>query len=406
MPSQSIYNAFLAHEGVALFEFLGSGALKPLAALPEWCSSLWLTNRDKSFRLGEKSPFLENFLAEAEEFWASKASGSANSGNWIETDSSGTQIPLEASAFWLAGKRVLLVRNISGTFSEQQKLFQTARDSLLAHERLMSEIQKKDILLHCIIHDLSQPLTSMRGCFDLLVGKKLAPDAAKFVQIGRRESQRQERMIRGILEAFSADLVGEPAAGQAEAASCDLISCAQRAVEQFAPAYAERGIHLVLAPYMDTERGWRAVGDAPRVDRVFGNLLENALRFSPNGSTVTVRAEESKGALTAFVDDEGPGLPKESSQKDLFALSSKGRGRPRKSGLGLYFCKITIERWGGTIGAQNRPAGGSRFWFRLPRAAQEAGDASEEHTSSPNFGPGSVSADHAGSKRPNSRPGR
>lgn len=377
MPQQSIYDAFLSHEGIALFEFRGGGAFKPLAALPAWCGSLWQARGSKPVQLAEKSPFLENFLAEAEEFWSSKAPGSVNSGNWVEQDSSGGQIPLEASAFWLAGKRVLLVRNLSGTFAERQQLFQTARDSLLTHERLMREIQKKEILLHCIIHDLSQPLTSMRGCFDLLLGMKLVPDVAKYVHTGRRESQRQERMIRGILEAFSGELAGEQSPNQGAAASSDLISCARRAVEQFAPAFTERGVQLILAPYMDSERDWRVIGDALRVDRVFGNLLENALRYSPNGSTVRVGVEDSDAALTAFVEDEGPGLPKDSSHDRLFALFGKGKDRPGKAGLGLYFCKMTVERWGGTIGAENQAEGGSRFWFRLPRAAPESAASPE-----------------------------
>jgi hypothetical protein len=46
---------------------------------------------------------------------------------------------------------------------------------------------------------------------------------------------------------------------------------------------------------------------------------------------------------------------------------SQGKDKSGKAGLGLYFCKITLERWGGSIGYLPRPEGGSRFWFRLPR---------------------------------------
>jgi signal transduction histidine kinase/CheY-like chemotaxis protein len=372
MKSPSIYDAFLAQQGAALLEFRSRGVFKPLAALPDWFHALWQTGRRKSFRLVEKSPFLENFLADAEEFWNSRAPGAANSGNWIERDASGKEIPLEASAFWLEGKRVLLVRDLSGTFAQQQQLLQTARDSLLAHERLIRETQKKEILLHCIIHDLSQPLTAMRGCFDLLLARNLPPDIAKFVQTGHQESQRQEQMIRGILEAFSADLSGQQAAGADTAAPPDLAVCAQQAVEQFSPAFTERGISLVFDQSLDPHRNWRSVGDAPRIDRIFGNLLENALRYSPKGSTVTVGVEDCGATLIAFVDDEGPGLPTDASRDRVFALFGKGKDRPGKAGLGLYFCKMTVERWGGTIGADNRPGAGSRFWFRLPRAPEKS----------------------------------
>ncbi len=372
MKPRSIYDAFLAQQGAALLEFRGRDVFKPLAALPDWFRTLWQTGRNKSFRLAGKSPFLENFLADAEEFWNSKAPGSASSGSWIERDASGKEIPLEASAFWLAGKQVLLVRDLSGTFAQQQQLLQTARDSLLAHERLIRETQKKEILLHCIIHDLSQPLTAMRGCFDLLLAKKLPPDIAKFVQTGHQESRRQERMIRGILEAFSADLSAQQSPTQQLAEPPNLAACARQAVEQFSPAFTERGIRVVFDPSIDLHRDWRSIGDALRIDRIFGNLLENALRYSPKGSTVAVGVEDCGAALVAFVDDQGPGLPADVSRDRIFALFGKGKDRPGKAGLGLHFCKMTVERWGGTIGADNRASGGSRFWFRLPRAREKS----------------------------------
>jgi CheY-like chemotaxis protein len=114
--------------------------------------------------------------------------------------------------------------------------------------------------------------------------------------------------------------------------------------------------------------GRRVNGDDARLDRIFGNLLENAMRYSPKGTTVTVGVEDRPGFVLAFVDDEGPGLPKAQPESQLFALFSKGKSHAGKAGLGLYFCKITVERWGGTIGAETRPRGGARFWFQLPRA--------------------------------------
>jgi len=371
MPQRSIGNAYLAHEGVALFEFRGGGIVIPRPPIPAWCKSLWVVKRGKSLRLAEKSPFLENFLVEAKEFWRSKATGAADSGNWIERDIAGNEVPLQAFALRLDGRRVLLIRNLSGSFAQQQQLFQTARDSLLEHERLIREVQKKEILLHCIIHDLSQPLTAMRGCFDLLLDKNLSPEVAKILLTGTRESRRQEQMIRGVLEAFSADLQSQETGGRSVALSADLVSCARHALEQFAPAFAERGVHLALAPPGGSAQDWSVAGDAARIDRIFGNLLENSLRYSPRGSSVTIGVENDGAALLAFVDDEGPGLPPDSSLEQIFALFGKGGDRPGKAGLGLYFCKMTVERWGGSIGAENRRDRGSRFWFRLPRSAEQ-----------------------------------
>ena len=294
---------------------------------------------------------------------------------WIERDPSGHDVQLEAAAFHVDGKNVLLIRNLASTYAERQKLYQAARDSLLEHERLLREIQKKEILLHCIIHDLSQPLTAMRGCFNLMSLQDLSADLRRMVETGERESNRQEQMIRGILQAFSADLAGQQASTESAPGAADIGAAAQRAAQEFSPAFAEKQIKLQVDPAVDLSRDWTVAGDDSRLDRVFGNLLENALRYSPPNTTVTIGLEEKGKHVLAFVDDQGPGLPKDQSPDQMFALFAKGKDKPGKAGLGLYFCKITVERWGGTIGAETKAKGGTRFWFRLPRAAKTTRDA-------------------------------
>ncbi len=376
MAANPILESFLTAQGYALFEYTGNGVFHPLGEYPQWCQNLWkgALAKDKTIRLGEASPLLENFLIDAEGFWNSNREGSANSPVWIERDSSGRDMQLEAAALHVDGKNVLLIRNLASTYAERQKLYQAARDSLLEHERLLREIQKKEILLHCIIHDLSQPLTAMRGCFNLMSLQNLSADLRRMVETGERESNRQEQMIRGILQAFSADLAGQQASTESAPSAADIGAAAQRAVQEFSPAFAEKQIKLQLDPAVDLSRDLIVAGDDSRLDRVFGNLLENALRYSPPNTTVTIGLEEKGKQVLAFVDDQGPGLPKDQSPDQMFALFAKGKDKPGKAGLGLYFCKITVERWGGTIGAETRTKGGTRFWFRLPSAAKTSRD--------------------------------
>ncbi|HEY4950512.1 MAG TPA: response regulator [Candidatus Acidoferrales bacterium] len=374
MDTNSIFESFFAGQGYTLFEYLGDGDFRVIGEWPLWCANIWgaLPRGDQPIRLSDKSPFLENFLVDAEEFWRALAPGSVNSGNWIERGADGGEIPLEASARSLDGKRILLIQNLSETFGQQQKWFQTARDSVLEHEKLLKEIQKKEILLHCIVHDLTQPLSAMNGVFHFLERKNLPAALRKYVNAGERESQRQELMIRGILEAFSSDLAAQQASETTLAEAPDLLACAKQAIEEFSPAFRERQIRLALGAHAGGSRGWRVVGDSSRIDRIFGNLLENAMRYAPTGTSVTIGLQDHDGFVFAFVDDEGPGLPPDQRPDQLFALFSKGKTHAGKAGLGLYFCKITVERWGGAIGAETRERGGSRFWFRLPRAAETA----------------------------------
>jgi hypothetical protein len=392
MPSNSILESFLAVQGYALFEYAGNGVFHPIGEYPKWCQNLWkgALGRDKSIRLADASPLLENFLIDAEGFWNSNREGSANSPVWIERDPSGREVQLEATALHVDGKNVLLIRNLASTYAERQKLYQAARDSLLEHERLLREIQKKEILLHCIIHDLSQPLTAMRGCFNLMSLQDLSADLRRMVETGERESNRQEQMIRGILQAFSADLAGQQASAESAPSATDIGAAAQRAVQEFSPAFAEKQIKLQLDPAVDLSRDWTVAGDDSRLDRIFGNLLENALRYSPPNTTVTIGLEEKGKQVLAFVDDQGPGLPKDQSPDQMFALFAKGKDKPGKAGLGLYFCKITVERWGGTIGAETKPKGGTRFWLRLPRATKTIRDGLKKAASSGHDAPSAL----------------
>src|ERR1700733_16168716 len=125
MSSNSLFESFLADQGYALFESLGNSDFSVAGNCPAWCRDAFGIQSEAGGRihLAEDSPFLENFLVDAEEFWNTKSEGSASSGNWIEHGKNGRDIPLEAFAPSLEGKRTLILRNLSATFAEQQQWF-------------------------------------------------------------------------------------------------------------------------------------------------------------------------------------------------------------------------------------------------------------------------------------------
>ena len=380
---------FLQQQGYALCEYLGDGEFRLLAEPPEWFAQIWglPDAKKKSLRLGDDSPFLESFLTEAEAFWASRAAGVLPSGAWIEQSRAELgamrEIPLEAQALSVDGKRMLSMVSQPEAFAERTRVLQTARDGLLVHERLRKEVQKKEILLHCIIHDLSQPLTAMRGCFEVLALEGSSARTKKFVDIGKQQAEQQDEMIREVLKAFSADLQEglESVGGAAE--QPDLLTCAAETVTAFAPTFETKKIKLQLDASSDSRGGtgegsqpagvqdWKVVGEYSRLKRIFSNLVENALRYAPAGSVVSIGVEHDGGYLKAFVQDQGPGLPKDFNASEAFKLFAKGKEGGGKAGLGLYFCRITVERWGGTIGCESVAPKGTRFWFRLPAGKTE-----------------------------------
>jgi len=370
MNMSDVLEKALVEMGFALLEHRGNGEFLPVAKLPGWFAEIWAEAADGSdpVPLSRQSPFLENFLLEAEDYWNSPGSTSCQSETWIEKSLSGREIPIQAKALFLDGKRILALFSPDAQFREQVKFLQIARNASLDHERLAREIQKKEILLHCIVHDLSQPLSVMHVAMDLLSEESISERSKQFLTLGKHASNQQETMIRQILQTFSDDLRASLDAGTEGNSSSDLLQCARKTMTSLGPTFEAKGVRLAVSSTVDPEGKWPVAAEESRLQRIFSNLLENALRYTPAGRRVTIGVEDEGDFLRAFVDDEGPGLPQDLRPEQIFGLFMKGKQSGGKAGLGLYFCRITVERWGGTIGCVSLPEKGSRFWFRLPRA--------------------------------------
>ncbi len=376
-PLQSFSREF----GYVLLEHKGEGKFVLRSDPPSWFNELWGATQpgEALIPLAEKSPFLENFLGEAQTCWSSSQTAECRSEVWIESTAVGYEIPLQATALLRDGKQLLVLHSPEAQYREQVQILQTARNAVLEHEKLLREIQKKEILLHCIIHDLSQPLSAMRGSFDCLSAETLSEEGRKFMALGKMAAQQQESMIRQIIQVFAADLQATMDAEKKANQAPDLLVCARNAIASLSPAFAAKRVNLILDPRIDQQAPWYVQGEESRLHRVFTNLLENALRYSSEGGNVTVGLESDGKFRKAFVDDEGPGLPLDLRPAQMFALFSQGKEGGGKAGLGLYFCRTTVERWGGSISCSSLPEIGSRFWFRLPQAAASAEGEAPPH---------------------------
>lgn len=373
MKNRRFIEDLLHSQGLAVFTYLGEGKFRRIGRFPTWFLEIGgaKTTRDGTVQLGKRFPFVQNFLSDAEEAWKTESKETKHSGVWIEGGIAGREIAIEASALWTLGMRVLLLRNPQEAYQDQKRWLQTARESRLKHDRLDREIQKKEILLHCIIHDLSQPLSAMRGCFSCLKLGNSPNEERNFVEIGLKQSGIQEAMIHEILDVFSEEFATPAVFRRKEAEAPNIAACALEVVTDYAAAFAENGVRIELDHDADLSADWKVVGDESRLRRVFANLVENSLRLSPPKSTVVLGVIDENQFVRAFVDDEGPGFPGGRPSMPQFSLFGKNKEHGGKAGLGLYFCRITVEQWGGSIGCEQRREGGARFWFRLPRAERE-----------------------------------
>jgi signal transduction histidine kinase len=249
---------------------------------------------------------------------------------------------------------------------KQRAIQQKGYDASLSYERLVKETQKKEILLHTIVHDLAGPLMGIRGGFELLGTENLSEQGRELLDIGLRQATRQETLIREILQAFAAEVEQAQAFSADSATAPDALIAARDVAALLSPAYEQKHVRLQVDPGIEDGAYWKVVGERSRLERVFSNLIENALRHSPPNTIVTVGLQADGDQVLATIDDEGSGVPPDVAAQ-LFQKFAQGKGKAGKIGLGLYFCRITVEHWGGTIGQEGRTPTGSRFWFRLPR---------------------------------------
>ena len=139
----------------------------------------------------------------------------------------------------------------------------------------------------------------------------------------------------------------------------------REAEEAVALAAQARGVSLRREPASALPP---LAGDPFLLRRALGNLLDNALAFSPVGGMVRLSAARAGDRLVLAVEDDGPGLPDYAGERvfERFYSLPRPDGAPRSSGLGLPFVREVARLHGGEAGLESRPGGGARAWLSLP----------------------------------------
>ena len=368
MPaSESAADIALEALGFALFvrEF---GALRLSGPPPEWLFRLWpaVAAPGAKLQAAEASPFLENFLIDAGECWDAGGSRRAASGPWVERDVHGAEVRLEATALTAGGRSMLLIEQLGESFETRQSMLQKARETTIAYQRLNAEIQKKEILLHCLAEDLSAALGNVITSLRLMELEQNPTKIKHLLSLASRATDDQQALISRVLGVFADELntfYGE--AGET-LSSVDLHAVTRRAIEAAAPQFAEKGVRLAT---LNTPAGTVAVAaEAAHLERVLANLLENALEHTPAGREVAVRIEEEPESVALHVSDASARIPPGVRAK-LFAKFETAAGSSSAAILRLHFCRIAVESWNGEIGHIPLEGRGNCFWIRLPKPA-------------------------------------
>ena len=222
-------------------------------------------------------------------------------------------------------------------------------------------------------HDLRTPLASLRAMLDALAdGVVSDPETVtRYLRQCQAEVNRLNVMIDDLFELAQLDARQRPLKLEASSLG-DLIS---DTLEGFAARARARGVVLSGSVAPEVDPVWMA---PEKMSRVLHNLVENAIRHTPAGGTITLTAEVAGQAVQATVQDSGLGIAPEDLPRifERFYRGEKSRSRaefgdePGGTGLGLAIVKELVEAHGGTIEARSTPGQGTTIRFTLPRGAR------------------------------------
>lgn len=234
--------------------------------------------------------------------------------------------------------------------------------------------QMKENFLHSITHDLRNPMTSIMGFLKFLIDGTAGPvsdQQKQMLMTMERASVRLLGMINDILD------IAKVEAGklEIELAPIQMSDLIEDIYKLYEPAAQKKSVRLNLI-LPENKDAMSIQGDINQLERVIGNLVVNALKFSSTDGKITIALEDMQDKVQVSVTDDGPGIPDEYREKVFDKFQQVTGQRKGGTGLGLTICRYFVELHRGKIWVEANAPKGSRFIFRLPKrlARSESGE--------------------------------
>ena len=264
----------------------------------------------------------------------------------------------------------MLTAAMNGSFSE--KSFDESRlsalESRLARYLAASALSERNVreqkdqisaLISDISHQTKTPVANLQLNAQLLSEQPLTPQGKDCAAAISAQAEKLQTLIEALVKTSRLEtgiLALHPQLGE-------ITPVVERAAAQYAPKAVEQGIALALGPHSGS-----AVFDPKWTEEAVCNLLDNALKYTPSGGTVTVEVKNYELFSAIRVSDTGPGIP-EAEQAKIFGRFYRAPGAYQAEGvgIGLYLTRQIAEKQGGYVKLESTPGKGSTFSLYIPR---------------------------------------
>ena len=254
---------------------------------------------------------------------------------------------------------------LSEAFKLMAENLKEARRNLEGKIYRLTELDKiKDDFLNITAHELKTPLTSIVGLSKIVKNQKssLSPEQKNYLEIIHKEGVNLSLIMRRILTVTRFE------SGK-EAVSYEIVNLSTF-LTSLIPTLnilAKKTNSKVVAKIDKNDLVVKT--DKEKISEVINNFVDNALKYGPKGQTITIVAKKENNHVKIEVVDQGMGISKAQQNKlfDKFSQLEPSISRSREGiGLGLYICKLIVDKLGGRIGVESRLSKGSTFYFTLP----------------------------------------
>jgi signal transduction histidine kinase len=252
-----------------------------------------------------------------------------------------------------------------------QRVSTESRDEVgqlaVAFNRMSSQVESLERLRRDLVanvsHELKTPISALRAHLENLLDGVEEPDP-ETLQVMLAQSERLGRLVDQLLELSRLESGDVPL----DRGSVELVPLVAEVLSEIEVARPERGVRVADAVPKDIPP---VFADRERVHQVLFNLLDNAVRFTPEGGRVTISASRHNGSVDVAVADTGPGIAPEDLPRvfERFYRVDESRSRDDGgTGIGLAIARSVVEAHGGRIWAESDPGRGTTFTFELPAA--------------------------------------